>query len=76
MPIKIPQKAGKPYRPSNGTEGMIFEENYCEQCKKCNEDGCIILFSAVVYEINEPLYPKEWVFDSEGSPTCTAFEKL
>lgn len=63
------------YRPSNGTEGMIFEEKFCEQCKLYENGGCIIWFNAGLYEINEPEYPKEWVYDAENKPTCTAFEK-
>lgn len=76
MTIKDPSRAGKPYRPSNGTEGIIFEAYFCEQCKKYDDGGCEKLFNAVLYEIGEPEYPPEWRFDSEGVPTCTAFEEL
>lgn len=30
----FPQCAGKSFRPSNGTEGMIFEEHFCSQSQE------------------------------------------
>ena len=29
------------YRPSNGTDGMWFEEKFCMQCRRCNPDAFI-----------------------------------
>lgn len=72
MPVNFPDQAGKPYRPSNGTEGMMFEERFCDRCKIA--EGCEIPFNAMVYEIESPEYPSQWVFDSSGRPTCKAFE--
>lgn len=72
-----PRSAGKPYRPSNGTEGMMFESAYCDRCIHfVNDESCDILIDALIYEINEPNYPKEWVYDSNGNPTCTKFQKV
>jgi hypothetical protein len=64
----------KPYRPSNGTEGMIFEMEFCNKCWK--EQICKIPLSAMVYEVEDPLYPKHWVCDNDGeNPKCLKFEK-
>jgi len=81
-PIRCPANAGKPYRPSNGTEGEMFSERYCERCAHDAtyrrtfeaEDGCRILTSTLVYDVAEKGYPAEWVYDAAGVPTCTAFE--
>jgi hypothetical protein len=74
--------AGQPYRPSNGTEGEIFQESWCYRCKRDqafqedpdNNDGCPILGDTMMYDVKDPKYPKEWVRDAEGHPKCTAFE--
>jgi hypothetical protein len=45
MPYKIEELAGSPYRPHNGTEGLIFEHRFCSRCIKdrvarlVDEDG-------------------------------------
>jgi hypothetical protein len=71
---------GEKYRPSNGTEGMGFEEKFCLQCIHCdpNPSGkkqCKIWFMALNYETNEPEYPTEWTYDEKGKPTCTNWTK-
>lgn len=68
-------QAGKPYRPSNGTDGEIFESDHCDKCARLEADGvdCPILGRAYAYSISHPDYPAEWVRDNEGFPTCTAF---
>ena len=38
MPIRMPECAGELYLPSNGTEGMMFQERWCDGCVKENED--------------------------------------
>lgn len=68
------------YRPSNGTEGMWFEDKFCMRCINCdpNPDGkrqCEIMMRAFLYSINEPDYPKEWIYDHNDKPTCTAWVK-
>jgi hypothetical protein len=72
MPVHYPDHAGKPYRPSNGTEGMIFEEMFCDHCTRFSAE-CEIFLSALLYAIDDDQYPKEWIFDADGRPTCTAF---
>lgn len=69
----------KKYRPSNGTEGDIFHEKYCWNCINCNPDPsgdkqCDILMRTLLFGINEPEYPKEWIY-VDGKPTCTAWVK-
>lgn len=71
----LPQK----YRPSNGTEGLLFMESFCFRCRKDNFDmstgagGCQILADSLCFDIDDPNYPREWVY-IDGEPTCTAFE--
>ena len=75
-----PELEGKLYRPSNGTEGEMFMEQFCYKCvhDKAYQDGtgdsCEIICNTMVYSIDDPNYPKEWVFDSKGQPKCTKFE--
>lgn len=67
------------YRPSNGSEGCDFESWFCDRCVKDrdwreNEDNpCEIHNNALVYDENDEDYPKEWIYDKDGNPTCTAF---
>ena len=71
------------YRPSNGTEGMIFEGKFCSNCihgkyehtQDDNDNPCDILSSAFLFDINDDAYPEEWIYDEKGEPTCTAFKK-
>ena len=75
----------RPYRPSNGTEGMIFADRFCDRCKReakyrrtgDGADGCSIATAVFIYDVKDPNYPKEWVI-SLGDTTnmtarCTAF---
>ena len=76
----------KPYRPSNGTEGMMFDDRFCDRCKRDAKyrrtgdgaDGCRILLYVGAYQVHEPQYPKEWVVnlhDPVGlTARCTAFQ--
>ncbi len=32
------KRLGKPYQPSNGTEGMYFTDKYCMNCLHCYPD--------------------------------------
>lgn len=78
---QFPQCAGKSFRPSNGTEGMIFYESFCYQCRhqhpspehdlQCRD----ILLLTLLYETNDVEYPKEWIFSDDGWPICTKWEK-
>lgn len=67
------------YRPSNGTEGMIFEDMHCMQCINCDPDPngkkqCEILLLALMHGIDDPEYPKEWCYVND-KPTCTSWVK-
>jgi hypothetical protein len=67
---------GEKYMPSNGTEGMSFEEDHCMQCINCdpNPSGkkqCKIWFSAIN---SWPQGIPQWVY-RDGKPTCTNFVK-
>jgi len=78
------EMAGKPYRPGSGTEGMAFDDAWCAYCErdKAYRDGgpdadpaiaCQIIAATFAFEIADPRYPKEWVYDRKGKPCCTAF---
>lgn len=60
----------KPYRPSNGSEGCIFESQWCMCCLANNI--CRTPLNAMIYEIGDPQYPKQWIY-KDGKPTCTSF---
>lgn len=72
----------RPYRPSNGTEGMGFVECYCSNCihekfmhtNNHNDKKCDIFSRTLMHSIDEPEYPKEWIYDEEGKPTCTSYQ--
>lgn len=71
---KLKAHAGELYRPSNGTEGMIFQEHYCSHCSKADEYGdCKIFYDTMYYDVKDEKYPREWIYDLDGQPTCTAF---
>lgn len=70
----------RPYMPSNGTEGEMFQEGWCANCARDMEfrrqfyetgnpqvDGCEILAASLRGE-----QPKEW-FYRNGEPICTAY---
>lgn len=68
------------YRPSNGTEGMIFTDTYCMNCINCDPDPtgkkqCGILFRTLVHNINDEEYPQEWTYDENDKPICTSWVK-
>ena len=65
----------KSYQPSNGTEGMIFCEEWCEKCihdRPETEHYCLILSRSYMFDIDDPEYPKEWIY-KDGIPCCTKF---
>jgi len=74
-------KPGKPYQPSNGTEGMMFSDCFCDKCEKdrkyrknlAGRDSCPILPLTMLYDPGDTEYPAEWIYDENGNPTCTAF---
>jgi len=73
----------KSYRPSNGTEGMCFVSEFCEQCihekfihtSNDNDKKCDIFSATMLYDIGEAEYPKEWIYQ-DNKPICTAFVKF
>ena len=72
-------RAGTPFQPSNGTEGMIFCEKFCDQCLNCRpnpdkEPQCEILMLTMCFSTRDKEYPSEWIFDEEGWPVCTAWQ--
>ncbi len=71
---------GRPYMPSNGTEGGIFQDGTSAHCARDAEfrrqweetgnpqvDGCEILAASLRGE-----QPKEWFF-RKGEPICSAY---
>ena len=79
-----PEKASTLDRPGSGTEGMSFDEHWCNHCTRdqAYRDGgpdadpalgCQIIADAFAYDINHPKYPQEWVYGADGVPKCTAF---
>lgn len=70
-------KAGKPYRPSNGTEGDLFVNAWCTDCYRFDaEDGpldCPVFEGMFCHEIGEEGYPEELVWADNGQPLCKAF---
>lgn len=73
----------RPYRPSNGSEGLWFQGEFCDRCSRWSEEtGCDIANRAFWHQIDEPEYPKEWVevrpddsnLDHIPEVTCTAYD--
>jgi hypothetical protein len=67
--------AGKPFRPSNGTGGDIFRAHWCDECEKDRYESkpCRIFTRTLIFGIGDKEYPKEWTYDDDGAPQCTAF---
>lgn len=61
---------GEKFRPSNGTVGEAFMDDFCHICMRFN--GCEIYPRAMLYQIDEPEYPVEWTYDADGKACCTA----
>ena len=73
------------YRPSNGTEGDIFMQNWCCHCARdkvlsegldfdeCDGDQiCNIIANTMAFDIDDVAYPVEWVYKNK-QPVCSAF---
>lgn len=78
--MKMGKETGRKYRPSNGTEGEYFVDEHCMNCFHCDPDPCgkkqcDILCRSLIYNTSDPEYPKEWVYDENDKPTCTAWKK-
>lgn len=62
------------YRPSNGTEGEFFQSAWCFRCANDSDNNpCEILDYTMAFSINDPDYPKQWIYGDDGKPKCTAF---
>ena len=69
------KRAGEKYRPSNGTEGDLFISGNCYHCME-DGDNCEILHRTFAHDVEDPEYPSEWQYGTDGQPTCTAFRRL
>lgn len=56
----------KLYRPSNGTEGEMFEAAWCQRCRKAGR--CNITFGAMLFGVEDPGYPREWRYVDNKPP--------
>lgn len=71
---------GKIYRPSNGTEGADFMNQWCCRCERDREyqqdetqgEPCEILGRTFSFNVEDAEYPREWCY-KDGKPTCTDF---
>ena len=61
---------GEKFRPSNGTVGEAFMDDWCGTC--AGYRNCTIHQKAMLYQIDEPEYPVEWIYDADGEACCTA----
>ncbi len=78
--------AGELFRPPNGTDGMIFSEAFCEQCiherwihhqdENREKDKCEIWSNVLIFDVSDNEYPPEWIFNEEGWPVCTNWQKF
>lgn len=71
------RQPGEKYRPGSGSEGMWFESQFCDHCLHDNGDTkcCDIIMMAMGFDITDKEYPQEWVYDEQGKPTCTKYQK-
>lgn len=80
------ERAGRPYQPSNGTEGEFFFEAWCRGCARdramregddvneCDDDEvCNLIARSMAFKPGDAEYPAEWQYDKTGQPCCTAF---
>ena len=65
----------KLYAPANSAEGMHFCQTFCDHCanKDDSPEGCQILTKALLFDVDHYEYPKEWIYNDHGKPTCSAF---
>lgn len=77
----ILERAGKPYIPGSGTEGMEFEDSWCGRCDRyramhgdadtmdCQKGHLTAAWASD--GIEDPNFPKAWVYDAKGKPSCS-----
>lgn len=82
---RMKDQAGRKYRPSNGTEGDLFQAAWCVHCRRdaafrqdpeAAAEGCTILVHTYAYAVDHPRYPGEWQWGEDGQPRCTAFQPM
>lgn len=67
------------YQPSSGTVGASFIAGWCGECARDNideldyNDRCDIVGRTMAFNVSDPEYPAEWIYDQDGRPCCTAF---
>lgn len=79
-------KPGDPYRPSSGTAGECFFGRWCCHCARdkamregadideCDDnEKCELIANSMAFKPGDANYPKEWIYDAQGAPCCTAF---
>ncbi|MDF3821679.1 hypothetical protein P3G55_17375 [Leptospira sp. 96542] len=73
-------RAGEPYRPSNGSEGELFMGAWCAACQRDKAfregeqlDGCDDNEVCAIIGASFRGEAKEWVYGADGQPKCTAF---
>lgn len=71
------------YQPGNGSEGEGFFCRFCYECERDrafqdeeSSEGCEILLRTMLYKVTDPEYPREWRYNDQGEPVCTAFVPL
>lgn len=62
---------GEKFRPSNGTVGEAFMDDWCGTC--AGHRNCTIHQKAMLYRTDEPEYPVEWIYDADGEACCMAY---
>lgn len=70
------KKAGKKFRPSNGTEGECFIDSWCGECARDVDDDCPIVAATFAFDVGDDEYPAEWQYGTDGQPKCTAWVAL
>lgn len=69
---------GPKWRPSNASEGMAFENEWCCRCaKQGDEDNgfCHIQGWTQAVSVDDPNYPREWQIRNDR-PVCTAWQEV
>jgi len=67
-------KRMKLYRPSNGTEGEMFQEKNCLKCVYWGIGlGCPIYLQTIMFAVDEDDYPNQWRYDKDDKPICNCF---
>ncbi len=61
----------KRFRPANAKECEHLLDIWCGDCLK-GEDCETALMVIIVPDVDDPEYPKEWVYGEDGKPMCTA----